>query len=274
LRPWVDRLNALPQLNGQTFTAADTLKNLAVRTRAPGATEWELAVIGVPGNRNVDLKRLAAQLEPTEVELAGPEDFERHPGLVPGYIGPQLLASLNIRYLVDPLIAHGSAWVTGANQSGRHAVGVVRGRDFVPDDEIGAVEIIDGDLCFRCGAPLRVARGIELGHVFQLGRKYAEVFGLEVLGPDGKPKVITMGSYGIGISRSVAALAEQTLDDLGLCWRGRSPPQTSTWWRLVRERGPSRPENHWPSTCRLAGLGSSTTTDVACRRESSSEMLS
>ena len=88
----------------------------------------------------------------------------------------------------------------------------------MPDGEIGAVEIVDGDLCARCGAALRVARGIELGHVFQLGRKYAEVFGLEVLGPDGKPKVVTMGSYGIGISRAVAALAEQTLDDLGLCW--------------------------------------------------------
>jgi prolyl-tRNA synthetase len=214
----VDALNTHPKLNGRTFTAADTLKNLVVKTRAPGATVWELAVIGVPGDRNVDLKRLAAQLEPTEVEVAGPEDLERHPGLIAGYIGPQLLASLNIPYLVDPLIAEGSVWVTGANQSGRHAIDVVRGRDFVPDDEIGAVEIVDGDLCVRCGAPLRVARGIELGHVFQLGRKYAEVFGLEVLGPDGKPKVVTMGSYGIGISRAVAALAEQTLDDLGLCW--------------------------------------------------------
>jgi prolyl-tRNA synthetase len=156
--------------------------------------------------------------------LAGPEDLERCPGLVPGYLGPQLLASLNIRYLVDPLIADGSAWVTGANQSGRHAIDVVRGRDFVPDGEVGAVEITDGDLCSLCDAPLRVARGIELGHVFQLGRKYAEVFGLEVLGSDGKPIVVTMGSYGIGISRAVAALAEQTLDDLGLCWpRSVSP---------------------------------------------------
>jgi prolyl-tRNA synthetase len=214
----IDRLNAHPQLDGRTFTPAETLKNLVVRTRAPGATEWELAVIGVPGDRTVDLKRLGTQLEPAEVEVAGPDDLERYPGLIPGYIGPQLLASLNIRYLVDPSIADGSAWVTGANQSGRHAIDVVRGRDFVPDGEIGAVAIIDGDLCFRCGAPLRVSRGIELGHVFSLGRKYADVFGLEVLGPDGKPKVVTMGSYGVGISRAVAALAEQTLDDLGLCW--------------------------------------------------------
>jgi prolyl-tRNA synthetase len=220
----VERLNSLPDLSPRAFTAADTLKNLVVRTRAPGTENWQLLVVGIPGDRDVDLKRLGAQLEPTEVELAGPEDLARHPGLVRGYIGPQVLAGLRIRYLVDPLVVEGSAWVTGANELGRHAVDVVRGRDFVPDGEIGAVEIVDGDPCARCGVPLRLARGIELGHVFQLGRKYAEVFGLEVLGPDGKPKVVTMGSYGVGVSRAVAALAEQTLDELGLCWPASVAP--------------------------------------------------
>jgi prolyl-tRNA synthetase len=116
------------------------------------------------------------------------------------------------------MVTEGSTWVTGANRPGRHAVDVVRGRDFVPAGEIGAVEILDGDPCPRCRAALRLSRGIELGHVFQLGRKYAEVFGLEVSGPDGQPVVVTMGSYGVGVSRAVAAVAEQTLDDLGLCW--------------------------------------------------------
>jgi prolyl-tRNA synthetase len=212
----VDRLNAMDL--GRRFTGADTLKNVVLRTRAPGSDEWELLIIGVPGDREVDLKRISGQLEPVQVEQAGPDDLAREPRLVKGYIGPQLLADLKVRYLVDPLVSDGSAWVTGANEEGRHAADVVRGRDFVPDGEIGAVEIRDGDRCARCGAPLEIARGIELGHVFQLGRKYAATFGLTALGQDGKPVTVTMGSYGVGITRAVAALAEQTYDDQGLCW--------------------------------------------------------
>jgi prolyl-tRNA synthetase len=201
-----------------TFSAADTLKNVVLRTKAPGASEWELLVVGVPGDREIDLKRLGGQLEPVLVEQAGPEDLAREPGLVKGYIGPQLLSELKVRYLVDPLVVEGSSWVTGANTADRHAAFVVRGRDFTPDGEVGAVEIREGDRCARCGSPLEIARGIELGHVFALGRKYAETFGLTALGPDGKPVTITMGSYGVGITRAVAALAEQTHDDSGLCW--------------------------------------------------------
>jgi prolyl-tRNA synthetase len=212
----VDRLNSMDL--GRSFTAADTLKNVVLRTRAPGAHEWELLIVGIPGDREVDLKRIAGQLEPVLVEQAGPDDLEREPRLVKGYIGPQILADIKVRYLVDPLVSEGSAWVTGANEPGRHSANVVRGRDFVPDGEIGAVEIRDGDRCARCGAPLEIARGIELGHVFQLGRKYAATFGLTALGQDGKPVTVTMGSYGVGVTRAVAALAEQTYDDQGLCW--------------------------------------------------------
>jgi prolyl-tRNA synthetase len=210
----VDRMQAL----GYPTTAAETLKNVVLRTHTPGADGWELLVVGVPGDRDVDLKRLGGQLEPVLVEQAGPEELATQPGLVAGYIGPQVLAGLDVRYLVDPLVTEGSAWVTGANEDGKHAANVVRGRDFTPDGEIGAVEIRDGDRCSRCGSPLQVARGIELGHVFQLGQKYANTFGLTALGPDGKPVTVTMGSYGVGITRAVAAVAEQTYDDKGLCW--------------------------------------------------------
>jgi len=213
----VDRLNEL-RLREEPFTAADTLKNVVLRTHAPGQHEWELLVVGVPGDREVDLKRIGGQLEPVEVEQAGPEDLAKQPGLVKGYIGPQVLAELKVRYLVDPLVVEGSSWVTGANEEGKHAANVVRGRDFTADGEIGAVEIRDGDRCARCGSPLEIARGIELGHVFQLGEKYAKTFGLTALGPDGKPVGVTMGSYGVGVTRAVAALAEQTYDEKGLCW--------------------------------------------------------
>jgi prolyl-tRNA synthetase len=218
----VDRLNSMSL--GRSFTAADTLKNVVLRTKAPGATDWDLLVVGVPGDREVDLKRLSGQLEPVVVEQAGPEDLAKAPAFVKGYIGPQVLADAKIRYLVDPLVVPGSAWVTGANEADKHAAHVVRGRDFEADGEIGAVEIRDGDRCPRCGSRLEVARGIELGHVFQLGRKYAEVFGLTALGPDGKPVTVTMGSYGVGVTRAVAALAEQTYDDAGLCWPASVAP--------------------------------------------------
>jgi prolyl-tRNA synthetase len=211
----VARLNAMDL--GRSFTAADTLKNVVLVTRAPGG-DWELLVVGVPGDREIDLKRLAGQLDPVEVAQASDEDIKSDPRLVRGYIGPQLLNELGIRYLVDPLVVSGSAWVTGANEQDRHAVDVVRGRDFEPDGEIGAVEIRDGDRCARCGSALTIARGIEIGHIFQLGRKFADAFGLDALGPDSRPIRITMGSYGIGVSRAVAALAEQTHDALGLCW--------------------------------------------------------
>jgi prolyl-tRNA synthetase len=212
----VERLNTLDL--GRTFTAADTLKNLVLKTHTPGTDGWELLVVGVPGDRDVDLKRLGGQLEPVLVEQAGPEDLAQHPDLVKGYIGPQVLHDLKVRYLVDPLVVEGSAWVTGANEPDKHAAYVVRGRDFTPDGEIGAVEIRDGDRCARCGSPLQIARGIELGHVFQLGDKYAKTFGLTALDQNGKPVTVTMGSYGVGITRAVAALAEQTHDEKGLCW--------------------------------------------------------
>jgi prolyl-tRNA synthetase len=205
----------------RAFTAADTLKNVVLKTRAPGDTEWQLLVVGVPGDREVDLKRVAGQLEPVEVAQAEPEDIAKVPALVKGYIGPQLLGAASatkVRYVVDPVVVEGSAWITGANEAGRHAAHVVRGRDFTPDGELGAIEIRDGDRCARCGGVLQIARGIELGHVFALGRKYAETFGLTALDQNGKPVTITMGSYGVGITRAVAAIAEQTYDEKGLCW--------------------------------------------------------
>jgi prolyl-tRNA synthetase len=217
----VERLNGSDL--GRTFSGADTLKNVVLKTRAPGG-EWELLVVGVPGDRDVDLKRVAGQLEPTEVDVADAAMLDSHPELVVGYIGPQILAELGVRYLVDPIVVPGSAWVTGANQTDKHAAFVVRGRDFEPAGELGAVEIRDGDRCARCGGELSIARAIEIGHVFQLGRKFTNAFELDAQGPDGEAIRITMGSYGVGVSRAVAAIAEQTLDDAGLCWPAAVAP--------------------------------------------------
>ncbi|MEO3788697.1 proline--tRNA ligase [Nonomuraea sp. B10E15] len=204
--------------HGLSVTAADTLKNVVVKVTTPGSDKAETLVIGVPGDREVDFKRLEAALAPGEPAIFEAADFARHPGLVRGYIGPQVLRELGIRYLVDPRVAAGTSWVTGANEPGKHAADVVAGRDFVPDGTIEAAEVRAGDDCPRCGSELSIDHGIEIGHIFQLGRKYADVAGLDALGPDGKPVRVTMGSYGVGVSRAVAVIAEQLHDSLGLVW--------------------------------------------------------
>ncbi|MCU1399409.1 MAG: Prolyl-tRNA synthetase, bacterial type [Acidimicrobiales bacterium] len=202
------------------WTAADTLKNLVVKLKHPDGTFSALA-IGLPGDREVDLKRVEAQVGPAEVVAFEPADFAKNPALVKGYIGPGALGEHNasgIRYLVDPRVVEGSAWITGADQPGRHVINLTMGRDFTPDGVIEAAEIHGGDPCPRCGNALEIAKGIEIGHIFQLGRRYATALGLTVLDQNGKTKVVTMGSYGIGVSRAVAAVAETTLDEKGLCW--------------------------------------------------------
>jgi len=198
--------------------AANTLKNVVVKLRVPGKKDPEILIVGVPGDRDVDMKRLEAAVSPAEIEMFEAEDFTRHPALVRGYIGPQGLAEAGYTYKVDPLVVSGSSWITGANEAGKHAAHVTYGRDFTPEGTIGAAEVRAGDACPRCGGALSIDRGIEIGHIFQLGRKYADAFGLDVLGPDGKPVRVTMGSYGVGVSRAVAVVAEQKYDERGLVW--------------------------------------------------------
>ncbi|MDQ4115858.1 MAG: proline--tRNA ligase, partial [Actinomycetota bacterium] len=202
----------------RTFTAADTLKNVMVKIRQPGQKDWELLGVGVPGDRDVDMKRLEASLEPAEVALLEDADFARNPFLTKGYIGPGALAANGVRYLVDPRIVTGTAWATGADKHDHHVVDLVAGRDFTPDGTIEAAEVRAGDPSPDGTGVLEAARGMEIGHIFQLGRKYTDAFSLDALGPDSKPIRITMGSYGIGVSRLVAAIAEQTHDDAGLAW--------------------------------------------------------
>ena len=213
--PTIDTLVAVLAELGHEVPAAGTLKNVVVLLRHPEG-RVEPLVVGIPGDREVDLKRLEANVSPAQVLPF--DDFERYPALVKGYIGPQGLAESTIRYVVDPLVTRGSAWATGANEQGKHAVSVVLGRDFEAEAVVPAAQVRAGDACGRCGAPLEIGRGIEIGHIFQLGRKYADAFGLDVLGPDGKPVRVTMGSYGIGVSRAIAAIAEQTHDERGLAW--------------------------------------------------------
>jgi len=248
----VDVSNARHPRAGRPWTAADTLKNVLVVLKHPDGTREPLA-IGVPGDREVDTKRLEAALSPAEVEPFEGKDFAANPALVKGYIGPGVLGSENasgIRYLVDPRVVDGSSWITGADADGRHVFDLVAGRDFTPDGVVEAAEVKAGDPAPDGSGPLELARGIEIGHIFALGRRFATALDLKVLDENGKQVVVTMGSYGIGVTRAMACVAEGNHDDKGLVWpralapadvhvvaTGKDPEVFATAERLCAELG-------------------------------------
>jgi len=230
--PTIDALvkvsNALPNLRrlDRDWEAADTLKLLLFAVTSPSG-DRDLLAIGVPGDREVDMKRLEAQVYPANVEPAGEADFARHPQFVKGYLGPQVLGSASasgVRFVVDPRVVTGTRWVAGGNEFGKHTYDLVVGRDFVADATIEAAEVRAGDACPSCSQPLEMARGIEVGHIFSLGRKFAKALELTVDDERGDQAVVTMGSYGVGVSRLVAAIAEQSHDDRGLIWPAAVSP--------------------------------------------------
>lgn len=221
------------EADGGAWTAADTLKNVVLAVTLPTG-ERQIVVIGLPGDRGVDLKRVEANIGrflpvggEIGLEAANEEDLKKNPLIVKGYLGPGLSldqpflgleGAAKLLYLVDPRVVSGTTWVTGANEAGKHVYGLVAGRDFGWDGVIECTEVRAGDEAPDGSGPLETARGIEMGHIFQLGRKYAEALELKVLDQNGKQVVVTMGSYGVGVTRAVAALAESNHDDKGLVW--------------------------------------------------------
>ena len=214
-----------PRPDGRPWTAADTLKNIVLSLTAVDGTK-ELVVVGLPGNREVDLKRAEVAFAPAEVEAATAEQIAAVPLLVKGYIGPWSAngavlgdaSSTGIRFLTDPRVSTGSGWITGANVHGKHVFGLVAGRDFASDGTVEVAEVIAGDPAPDGSGPVELARGMEIGHVFQLGRFFAETLGLKVLDENGKLVTVTMGSYGIGVTRILAVIAESNNDAKGLIW--------------------------------------------------------
>jgi prolyl-tRNA synthetase len=227
--PTIDTLVALansvhPKDSG-LWEASDTLKNVVLALTDPDDVR-ELVVVGIPGDRDVDMKRAEVAFAPKTVEQATDEDFARYPGLVKGYIGPWSTggsvlgqkSSTGIGFLVDPRVVAGTSWVTGANEPEKHVFNLVMGRDFTPDGVVDIAGVRDGDEAPDGSGAVFTKRGMEIGHVFQLGRKYADALGLQVLDENGKLVTVTMGSYGIGVTRLVAVLAEANHDDKGLAW--------------------------------------------------------
>ncbi|WP_454168493.1 proline--tRNA ligase [Microbacterium paulum] len=233
--PTIDTLvahsNAVLDTDAGEYTAADTLKNVVLALTHLDGTR-ELVIVGIPGDRDVDDKRAEVAFAPAAVEPATPEDFERHPLLVKGYIGPwsperAVLgeeSATGIRYVVDPRVVPGTSWITGANIDQKHVHSLVAGRDFDVDGYVEVASVREGDPAPDGSGPVTLARGMEIGHVFQLGRKYAEALGLKVLDENGKLVTVTMGSYGIGVTRILAIIAELNNDDKGLIWPASVAP--------------------------------------------------
>ena len=227
--PTIDTLVALANerhpREGAPWESADTLKNVVLKLIQPDGSS-ELVIVGIPGDRDVDMKRAEAFFGPALVEQAEDADFLKHPSLVKGYIGPWSetgpalgeTSTSGIRFLVDPRVVEGTSWVTGANVHEKHVFNLVCERDFTPDGVADIASVREGDEAPDGSGPLKAARGMEIGHVFQLGRKYAEALGLQVLDENGSLVTVTMGSYGIGVTRLVAVLAEANHDDKGLIW--------------------------------------------------------
>lgn len=221
----VDLANRNHPRDDRSWEAADTLKNVVLALVAPDGTR-ELVIVGVPGDREVDMKRAEVAFAPFSVEPATEEDFAAHPGLVKGYIGPWSpsgpvlgeQSTTGIRFLVDPRVVTGTEWVTGANLHEKHVFHLVAGRDFVPDGIADIAQVRSGDPAPDGSGPISTERGMEIGHVFQLGRKYAEALGLQVLDENGSLVTVTMGSYGIGVTRILAIIAERHHDEKGLIW--------------------------------------------------------
>jgi prolyl-tRNA synthetase len=227
----VDLLNAEQPRDDRPWRSSDTLKNVVLSLKHLDGTR-ELVVVGMPGDRDVDMKRAEVVFAPAEVEPATESDFAKHPALVKGYIGPWSpdgavlgeTSASGIRFLLDPRVVPGTAWVTGANLDEKHVLSLVAGRDFTGDGVVDIAEVRAGDPAPDGSGPVELARGMEIGHVFQLGRKYAEALGLKVLDENGKLVTVTMGSYGIGVTRILAILAEDNHDEKGLIWPASVAP--------------------------------------------------
>ena len=239
----VDLANAEhPRPDGRAWTAADTLKNVVLAlTHLDGTPRARRDRPARRPRGRPEARRGRLRARPRS-SAATEADFAKHPGLVKGYIGPWSAAgavlgeesATGIRYLVDPRVVDGTEWITGANVDQKHVFGLVAGRDFVADGTVEAAEVRAGDPAPDGSGPVELARGMEIGHVFQLGRKYAEALGLKVLDENGKLVTVTMGSYGIGVTRILAIIAEDNNDDKGLIWPAAVAP-------VRRARGRHRP---------------------------------
>jgi len=179
-------------------------------------TDKEHVAVLIRGDLEVNEIKLKNALDCLHLQLASEEKIREITGGPQGFSGPVGLS--DIRILADPSVMELAVAATGANTDHTHVVGVVPGRDFEPDLVVDVRLALAGDPCPRCDGTLIEKRGIEVGHVFKLGTKYSKAMCCTFLDAEGDEKLMTMGCYGLGVSRTMAAAIEQNHDDKGIIW--------------------------------------------------------
>ncbi len=195
-----------------------TVKTLLVQ----GAVQGSVVALVLRGDHvlnEVKAEKLAQIASP--ITFVTPEQVKAAAGCEPGSVGP---IGLTIPVIVDRSAAHLADFVCGANQNGKHFTGVNWGRDLPEGVVVDIRNVVEGDQSPDGKGTLLIKRGIEVGHIFQLGRKYSEAMNANVQGEDGRPVIMTMGCYGIGVSRIVAAAIEQNNDEQGIIWSAAIAP--------------------------------------------------
>lgn len=204
-----------------TTTIDDLASYLGVATRQTLKAIFymaneELIFVVIRGDREVNEAKLARLLKVAELRIAEQEEVEKA-GIVAGYASPIGQVG-RVRIAADQSINWGSNFVAGANRAGYHLCNVNYPRDFQSDLLGDIASVRGGDRCARCGGRLRMATGIELGHIFKLGTRYSELMGATFLDSEGQKRPLVMGCYGIGTGRLMAAVVEQCHDERGIVW--------------------------------------------------------
>ncbi len=186
-----------------------------------GTVRQEFVFCVVRGDMEVNETKISNLLKAKELRPATDEEIVRT-GAVPGYASPVGLK--NVRVIVDELIPLSANLVSGANEKGYHLLNVNYGRDFVATEIADITSAAEGDACEKCGKPYRLSRGVEVGNIFKLGTRYTDALGCTFTDENGESHPVIMGSYGIGVGRLLACVAEEHHDDKGLIWPASIAP--------------------------------------------------
>jgi len=184
--------------------------------------DGQLTLVLVRGDHPLSDQKLIDATGATEIRPAHPDEIREALGALPGSLGAVGVTKLPV--IADLALQGRSNMATGANTDDVHLTGVDVDRDITVGQWADLREVTEGEPCPRCGTPLEFVRAIEVGHIFKLGRKYTTSLGVSVLGPDGSAITPIMGSYGIGVERAIAVIAEVHHDDAGLAWPTQVAP--------------------------------------------------
>lgn len=218
--PGADTIEALAKYLGVDKSRTAKVVFFTAAVPAPdggqGTAAREVLVMSlVRGDMDVNETKLGRALRARWLKPALPEAI-RAAGVEPGYASPIGVVRTDVLVVVDELVAASPNLIGGANEVGFHYRNITAGRDFQPDVVADIADVFAGAACPRCEGPLRLARGVEVGNIFQLGTRFAEALGAKYLDAQGQSHPVVMGSYGIGVGRLLACIVEANHDERGL----------------------------------------------------------